>query len=195
MVQNQLQTFNASFAGPVTSLCWISLYKNITQAGNDLTPAFAVGFTTGMIGIYRKNIDNISFPLFLSSSFLSSLRLLRLTMALLRTSPSTDTHCDLPVPGWLLSSVRPGLFIYELLISAYLPARFHLFQIFPEPSGLHPYICKGVHFINKGGSLLVTSIPSHIRTMFVPLCLVICFGYLVITSLRFFVLHVLRMNK
>ena len=34
-------------------------------------------------------------------------------------------------------------------------------RISPEPSGLHPYICKGVHFADKGESLLVTYTESH----------------------------------
>jgi len=70
-VWDRLQTIDASFTGPVTSLCWIGLHKNIIQAGQDPAATFAVGFATGMIGIYRKNLDNvrrsamdsISFPL------------------------------------------------------------------------------------------------------------------------------------
>jgi WD40 repeat protein len=76
-VRDRLQTIDASFAGPVTSLCWISLYKSIAQAREDPAPAFAVGFATGTIGIYRKNSDNVrcltmAFDLIYPSLFLFS---------------------------------------------------------------------------------------------------------------------------
>jgi hypothetical protein len=91
-------------------------------------------------------------------------------MDLLRTSLSTDTRCDLPVPGavtlksgaWVSSfmSYRPLLIFPPDSVSL-------LNRISPEPSGFHPYICKGVHFADKGESLLVTYTESH--TMSVPL--------------------------
>lgn len=34
-------------------------------------------------------------------------------------------------------------------------------RISPEASGLRPYICKGVHFTDKGESLIVTYVESH----------------------------------
>ena len=76
-VRDRLQTIDASFAGPVMSICWISLYKNIAQAGEDPAPAFAVGFATGMIGLYRRDSDSVrcsavDFISFILPSFFSS---------------------------------------------------------------------------------------------------------------------------
>ena len=48
-----------SFAGPATSLCWITVLKDGTTDENP-SPAFAVGFGTGIIAIYRQSLENVS---------------------------------------------------------------------------------------------------------------------------------------
>jgi len=53
------QQIDASSAGSVTSICWINLLKNVTPGEDDPAPAFAVGFGTGIIAIY-KQIENVS---------------------------------------------------------------------------------------------------------------------------------------
>jgi hypothetical protein len=53
-----LQTIDASFAGSATSLCWINTLKDGTADENP-SPAFAVGFGTGIIAIYRKSLENV----------------------------------------------------------------------------------------------------------------------------------------
>lgn len=53
-----LQTIDASFAGSATSLCWINVLKDGTADENH-SPAFAVGFGTGIIAIYRRSIENV----------------------------------------------------------------------------------------------------------------------------------------
>ena len=50
---------DASFAGSATSLCWINVLKDGTADENPL-PAFAVGFGTGIIAIYRQSLENVS---------------------------------------------------------------------------------------------------------------------------------------
>ena len=54
------QQIDASCAGSVTSICWINLLKNITPGEDDPAPAFAVGFGTGTIAIYRQTSENVS---------------------------------------------------------------------------------------------------------------------------------------
>ena len=54
------QQIDASCAGSVTSICWINLLKNITPGEDDPAPAFAVGFGTGTIAIYRQTLENVS---------------------------------------------------------------------------------------------------------------------------------------
>ena len=53
-----LQTIDASFAGSATSLCWINTLKDGTADENSLL-AFAVGFGTGIIAIYRQSSENV----------------------------------------------------------------------------------------------------------------------------------------
>jgi WD40 repeat protein len=53
-----LQTIDASFAGSATSLCWINVLKDGTEDENP-SPAFAVGFGTGIIAIYRQSLENV----------------------------------------------------------------------------------------------------------------------------------------
>jgi WD40 repeat protein len=53
-----LQTIDASFAGSATALCWINVLKDGT-ADKNTSPAFAVGFGTGIIAIYRQSLDNV----------------------------------------------------------------------------------------------------------------------------------------
>lgn len=53
-----LQTIDASFAGSITSLCWINVLKDGTVDENP-SPAFAVGFGTGLIAIYRQSLENV----------------------------------------------------------------------------------------------------------------------------------------
>jgi hypothetical protein len=54
------QQIDASCAGSVTSICWISLQKDITLGEDDPAPAFAVGFGTGTIAIYKQTSENVS---------------------------------------------------------------------------------------------------------------------------------------
>lgn len=54
------QQIDASCAGSVTSICWVSLQKNTTPGEDDPTPAFAAGFGTGIIAIYRQTAENVS---------------------------------------------------------------------------------------------------------------------------------------
>ena len=54
------QRIDASSAGSVTSVCWISLQKNITSGEDDPAPAFAVGFGTGTIAIYKQTSESVS---------------------------------------------------------------------------------------------------------------------------------------
>jgi len=53
-----LQKIDASFAGSATSLCWISTSKDGTADENP-SPAFAVGFGTGIIAIYRQSLETV----------------------------------------------------------------------------------------------------------------------------------------
>jgi hypothetical protein len=57
-----LQTIDASFAGSATSLCWVNVLKDGTAADESRSPAFAVGFGTGIIAIYRQSLDNVRKP-------------------------------------------------------------------------------------------------------------------------------------
>jgi hypothetical protein len=55
-----LQTIDASFAGSVTALCWINIFKDGTTGENPSespSPAFAVGFGTGIIAIYKQSME------------------------------------------------------------------------------------------------------------------------------------------
>jgi hypothetical protein len=54
------QKIDASCAGSVTSVCWINLLKNVTPGEDDPAFAFAVGFGTGIIAIYRQSSENVS---------------------------------------------------------------------------------------------------------------------------------------
>ena len=94
------QQIDASCAGSVTSVCWINLLKNITPGEDDPAPAFAVGFGTGTIAIYRQMSENVSVirPLFLCtkffswlSAYLNSSKTLKPMMGQLRISPSIGT--------------------------------------------------------------------------------------------------------
>jgi hypothetical protein len=58
--RESLQTIEASFAGSVTSLCWIDILKDSTADENP-SPAFAIGFGTGIIAIYRQSVENVRF--------------------------------------------------------------------------------------------------------------------------------------
>ena len=94
------QQIDASCAGSVTSICWINLLKNISPGEDDPAPAFAVGFGTGTIAIYRQTSENVSvfshfsFALiffFSLSAYLNSSKTLKPTMGQLRISPSIGT--------------------------------------------------------------------------------------------------------
>ena len=61
-----LQTIDASFAGSATSLCWVNVLKDNTAADESRSPAFAVGFGTGIIAIYRQSLDNVRKPICLN---------------------------------------------------------------------------------------------------------------------------------
>ena len=57
-----LQEIDASFAGAVTSLCWINILKDGTadkSPSESPLPTFTVGFGTGMIVIYKKSLENV----------------------------------------------------------------------------------------------------------------------------------------
>jgi hypothetical protein len=56
-----LQTIDASSAGSVTSLCWISLKDVAADENPSASPAaaFAVGFGTGIIAIYKRCQENV----------------------------------------------------------------------------------------------------------------------------------------
>jgi WD40 repeat protein len=57
-----LQTIDASFAGSVTALCWINVFKDGTAGetpSESPSPAFAVGFGTGIIAIYKQSMENV----------------------------------------------------------------------------------------------------------------------------------------
>jgi hypothetical protein len=43
-----------------------------------------------------------------------------------------------------------------------------LHRVSPPQSGFHPYICKGVHFADRGESLVVTYTESHTVQVDVP---------------------------
>ena len=53
-----LQTIDASFASSATSLYWINVLKYGTTDENP-SPAFAVGFGTGIVAIYRQSLENV----------------------------------------------------------------------------------------------------------------------------------------
>ena len=101
------QQIDASCAGSVTFICWINLLKNITPGEDDPAPAFAVGFGTGTIAIYRQTSENVSlWPLLLCTKFfswlspyLNSSKTLKPMMGQLRISPSIGAFWGLLVPG------------------------------------------------------------------------------------------------
>lgn len=82
-----LQQIDASCAGSVTSVCWISLLKNITPGEDDPAPAFAVGFGTGTIAIYRQASENVSFQLLFLCTILSFIVLAAFWICKKRWSP------------------------------------------------------------------------------------------------------------
>jgi WD40 repeat protein len=94
------QKIDASCAGSVTSVCWINLLKNVTPGEDDPAFAFAVGFGTGIIAIYRQSSENVSpfGHFFFRTNFFSwlsahsnSSKTLKPMMGQLRISPSTGT--------------------------------------------------------------------------------------------------------
>ena len=54
-----LQTIDATFAGSVTSLCWINVGTADESPSESPSPAFAVGFGTGIIAIYKQSSENV----------------------------------------------------------------------------------------------------------------------------------------
>jgi hypothetical protein len=93
------QHIDASCAGSITSICWINLLKNITPGEEDPALAFAVGFGTGTIAIYRQTSENVS-DFFLCTCttkffglivYLNSSKALKLMMGQLKISLSIDT--------------------------------------------------------------------------------------------------------
>jgi hypothetical protein len=53
---------DASLAGSITSLCWINAFKDGTadeSSSECPLPAFAAGFGTGIIAIYKQSLENV----------------------------------------------------------------------------------------------------------------------------------------
>ena len=59
-LREPFQKIDASGAGSVTAVCWINLWKNSVPGEEDPAPAFAVGFGTGTIAIYKQTPGNVS---------------------------------------------------------------------------------------------------------------------------------------
>lgn len=68
-----LQKIDASFAGPVTAVCWIKLHDG--SRDDDDGNAFAIGSGTGMISIFKQSTDAVRYTLFMIRTSSFSLRL------------------------------------------------------------------------------------------------------------------------
>jgi WD40 repeat protein len=135
------QKIDASCAGSVTSVCWINLLKNVTPGEDDPAFAFAVGIGTGIMAINRQFSESCPFE------FVKNIEA--------HDGPVEDIAFD----RYFLRLASAGAGYPQVwdLRSADI-----LKPLAPPPSGFHPYICKGVHFADRGESLVATYTESHI---------------------------------
>ena len=59
LLHEPFQQIDASYAGPVTAVCWIKLVKDVTPGEEDSALAFTIGFWTGIIAVYKLS-ENVS---------------------------------------------------------------------------------------------------------------------------------------
>ena len=72
---------------------------------------------------------------------------------------------------WLPPSSGPGYIYFHCSLTStdVTPGSLNpLNQVSPPQSRLHPYICKGIHFTDRGKSLVVTYTESHTMQVYLP---------------------------